>query len=88
MDENIVEIQDLGSPGIHESKTGLLPSRVKMEGTQFFFEFKGCKKGSRRFTVSINHARVDSSGITGNRMKMDKTSPLEVVTVLSSTPKA
>jgi hypothetical protein len=72
MDENIVEIQDLGSPGIHESKTGLLPSRVKAEGAQAFFEFRGSKESSRRFAVAINHAGVDCSGITGSKMKANK----------------
>ena len=72
MDQDIIKIRDLGSPGIHESKTRLLPSGIKAEGAQAFLEFRGSKKSSRGFTIAMDHARVNSSGITGGRMNANE----------------
>jgi hypothetical protein len=72
MNQNIVKVQNLGSPGIQKSEARLLPSGVEAEGAQAFFEFRGSKEGSRGFAITINHARVDGSGITRSGVDADE----------------
>jgi hypothetical protein len=89
MNQNIVEVQNLGSPGIQKREARLLPSGVEAEGAQAFFEFRGSKEGSRGFAITINHARVDSSGITRSRADADENKTVRSSDgICSRTPKA